>query len=333
MKAVVLRSFGGPEVLSFEDAPKPVPAKGEVLVKVDTAGVGKPDVLFRMGSYPWAPPPPLIIGNEMAGHIVEIGDGVADFAIGDAVHVLNANGGCNAEYVAVPSELMTRLPSDGDLERSVGALNFLLAYCLLHEFGRAEEGQWLYLNGASGGAGVAIIQMAKLAGMKVIAGCSTREKCDFARSYGADHVVNYGAENVRSAVLDFTGGCGVNLFLDQFVGPNFSENFDIIAPMGQIIVYNYVGGMPGLDTLEKLRTNISKCIAMRWFSLHYLDQDLAKRADLMRRVMDLLINDTVENPIFARYPLALASDAHALLDSGAVRGKLVLKPGLSGGEN
>ena len=328
MKAVVLREYGGPEVLSVEDTPMPTPGKGDVLVKVDTVGVGKPDVLFRTGSYPWAPPLPLVIGNEMSGRVVEVGEGVTGFSIGQAVYAVKTDGGCCAEFVLVPAHLLIKLPSDMDIERYVGSINFLLAYCLLYDAAKPTQGQTLYLNGASGGAGIAIIQMAKQAGLQVIAGCSSDEKCEFTKQYGADHVINYSKDNVVDQVLKHTHGSGVHLILDQYVGAEFCNNFDMLVNMGQIIIYNYVGGMPPEDSLTKMAKKIAKCPSLRWFSLHYLDGDIQKRSVFLQNVINLLAEGALKNPIFARYPLASASFAHRLLDEGKVRGKLVLKPGL-----
>ncbi|MCC7248259.1 MAG: zinc-binding dehydrogenase [Lysobacter sp.] len=322
----MLNEYGGPDVLSLEDRPCPAPAAGEVLVKVDTVGVGKPDVLFRTGSYPWAPPLPLVIGNEMAGTIVAVGEGVRGLSVGQPVHALKTDGGCCAEFVAVPSGIVTPLPDGGSMERSVGALNFLLAHCLLHEAGKVTPGQSLYINGAAGGVGIAIIQMAKRAGMRVIAGCSTDEKCAFAIAHGADGAVNYRSDGVEQAVQDFTDDRGVDLILDQYVGAGFLRNFEMLAPLGQVIIYNWVGGMPPADTAAAMTAFISKCPAIRWFSLHYLDAQADRRTAILGQMIELITSGMVGNPIFARLPLAQAAEAHRLLDAGAVLGKLLLKP-------
>lgn len=326
MQAVMLRRHGGPEVLSLEEIAMPRPKAGEVLVKTHTIGVGKPDVLFRTGVYRWLPPLPLVIGNEMAGHVVEVGDGVEDLRRGQPVHVLNITGGCYAQYLAAPAESVIALPEGCNVERAVGALNFLLAYCMLHEVGHVREGQQLYLNGAAGGVGTAIIQLAKLAGMRVIAGASSPAKCAFAKSHGADEVIDYSASDPVQAVLDLTHGRGVNLVLDHIVGPTFGRSFDMLATLGQVVTYNRLAGLPEKNVMQDMVVHLTKSLGLRSFSLHCYDDDIAQRTRLMKRVLGLLVNGFVRVPVADRLPLASAQQAHARLDAGEVLGKLLLKP-------
>src|SRR5688500_11987913 len=180
MQAILLQKHGGPETLDLVDLPTPVPAHGEVLVRAHTIGVGKPDVLVRSGIYPWSKKLPFVLGNEMAGHVVALGEGVSDVVIGQPVLVISRSG-AYAEYAAVPARALTPLPSVMDVEHAVGALNYLAAWAMRHEVTGIERDQTIYLNGASGGVGTAVIQLASLAGATVIAGASSAAKCAFAR--------------------------------------------------------------------------------------------------------------------------------------------------------
>jgi NADPH2:quinone reductase len=326
MQAILVQKHGGPEVLELVDLPTPSPAAGEVLVRVHTIGVGKPDVLVRSGKYVWNRTLPVVIGHEMAGHVVALGEGVTDVAIGQAVLVIQASGGGYAEYASVPARALTPLPAGMDVERAVGALNYLTAWTMLHEVGRLGRGQTLYFNGASGGVGTAVIQLANLAGATVIAGASTDQKCEFARARGAHHVVNYSREEAPQRVHEFTGGRGVDLILDQFVGPRFDRNFEMLATFGQIVVYNLTGGMPDKNVLEAMTKHIAKCPALRVFSLHCYDDRPAKRQELLAGVLGLLASGKVASHVSQRMPLAQARAAHEMLDSGQVLGKLLLKP-------
>jgi NADPH:quinone reductase len=326
MQAILVQKHGGPEVLELVEMPTPSPAAGEVLVRVHTIGVGKPDVLVRSGKYAWNRTLPVVIGHEMAGHVVALGEGVTDVTIGQAVLVIQASGGAYAEYATVPARALTPLPAGMQVERAVGALNYLTAWTMLHEVGRLGSGQTLYLNGASGGVGTAVIQLANLAGATVIAGASTDEKCEFARARGAHHVVNYSREEVPQRVREITNGRGADLILDQFVGPRFDRSFEMLATFGQILVYNLTGGMPDKSVMETMTQHIAKCPALRLFSLHCYDDRPAKRRELLGGVLDLLASGKVASHVSRRIPLAEARAAHELLDSGKVLGKLLLKP-------
>jgi NADPH2:quinone reductase len=326
MQAIMLGRHGGPEVLECVEIPIPTPAAGEVLVRVHTIGVGKPDVLVRTGSYRWNRTLPLVLGHEMAGHVVALGEGVTELNVGQAVLALNAAGGAYAEYASVPVRALMPLPAGMEVERAVGALNYLTAWALLHEMGQAKSGQALYLNGAAGGVGTAVIQLARLAGIEVIAGVSSDDKCTFASQRGADHVLNYSVEDPVMRVQEITSGKGVNLMLDQFVGPNFARNLEMLAPFGQVIIYNLTGGMPAENVLSAMTDHIAKCPALRVFSLHCYDDNPAQRTRMLGTVLGLLASGKVASHISARMSLSHARQAHELLDSGKVLGKLLLKP-------
>jgi NADPH2:quinone reductase len=325
MQAVLLQRHGGPEVLELVDLPTPLPAPGEVLVRAHTIGVGKPDVLVRSGIYPWSKKLPFVLGNEMAGHVVALGEGVADVAVGQAVLVISRSG-AYAEYAAVSARGLMPLPSGMDVERAVGALNYLAAWAMLHEVAGIEREQFIYLNGSSGGVGTAVIQLARLAGATVIAGASSAAKCAFAHARGAHHVIDYSHEDPIARVREITSGHGVDLMLDQFVGPHFERNYEMLATFGQILVYNLTGGMPAQNVLGAMTKHIAKCPALRLFSLHCYDDRPAKRRELLAHVIELLASGEVASHIAQRLPLSEARTAHELLDAGAVLGKLLLKP-------
>lgn len=289
--------------------------------------MGKPDVLFRTGNYPWLPPLPLIIGNEMAGHVAALGPGVEGLEIGQPVHVLNTTGGCYAEYVAVPTSALTPLPDGQGVERYVGALNFVLAWALLHEVGHVRAGQTLYMSGSAGGLGPAVIQLAKRAGVRVIAAASSEEKCAYAKTFGADATVNYGRHDPVGSVLALTQGRGVDLVLDSCLGREFPRVFDMMATLATVVVYSYLDGLPDKDVVALMLARMGKSFGLRFFSLHCYDDDLPKRASLFATVVDLLARGIVTSPVSVRLPLSQARQAHEPLDAGGVLGKLVLKPG------
>ena len=326
MQAIQVHKHGGPEVLELVDIPVPTAGAGQVLVRAHTIGVGKPDVLVRSGSYPWQKNLPVVPGHEMAGHVVALGEGVTDVPLGQAVLVIRASGGGYAEYAAVPARALMPLPASMDVERAVGALNYLAAYAMLHEVAGLQRGRTLYFNGASGGVGTAVIQLANLIGATIIAGASSDAKCEFARARGAHHVINYSREDPVARVRELSGEQGADLILDQFVGPHFDRNYDMLATFGQILVYNLTGGMPEKSVMEAMTRHIAKCPALRLFSLHAYDDRPQKRLEMLSHVIDLLASGTVASHVSQRLPLSQARTAHELLDSGAVLGKILLKP-------
>ena len=209
MKAVQFKETGGPEVLEYVDLPDPTPGPSEVLVKATSFGIGKPDYLLRSGIYKWMPPLPAIIGNEMSGHIAAVGPGVTDFAIGQPVLVFGTGGGRHAELNAVPVDIVTALPASVDLDAAVSIPNYAIAWCLLKEVVHGAEDKTIYVNGASGGVGTAVIDLARNLGMMVIAGAGSADKCAFAARTGADYTINYSIESVPEQEMKMTAGRGV----------------------------------------------------------------------------------------------------------------------------
>ena len=180
MKAILLTRTGDPSVLDYVEVPTPRPKPGEVLVKADTIGVSRPELLVRRGVYPWMPPLPFIPGIEMAGTVAERGAGASRFAVGQKVYVtareLPVRAGCYAEYIAVPERALFALPAEADLEAAACLSNYQVAWHLLHTATRGAPGQSVLIGSASGGLGSAAVQLAKLAGMTAIALVGSRTR-------------------------------------------------------------------------------------------------------------------------------------------------------------
>jgi len=326
MKAIQITKTGGPEVLEFVDLPQPEPGPGEVVIRASAIGVGKPDVLFRTGVYRWMPALPAIPGAEMTGHIEALGAGVSDLRIDEPVLVYHLGGGCYAQYAKVPASAAMRLPPAIDLDDAVSIPNYQVAYALLTEAARGIATKTVYVNGAAGGIGSAVIQLCRLQGITVIAGASSAAKCAFAASQGATHTIDYGRENAAARLLDLTQGHGVDLILDHIVGKDFTDNLKALAPFGLIVSFNALGGMPEKDLFRELRAHLPKSPGVRCFTMHSFDHDPAARQRIGQRVIELFAAGHVRPPIDRRLPLAEAQQAHERLDARAVFGKLILKP-------
>ena len=327
MKAVVLKAFGGPEVLEYTDIEKPVPGPGEVLVKNHYIGVGKPDFVMRSGICPFLDrqPPGLVCGNECTGIVEAVGSEVTAFQPGMRVCVNSGLGyGSHAEYIAVPQKFVTRLPDRFPLKYGTQLLNYSVAWAMLNDVGRGQPGQSIYITGGAGGIGTAVIQTALLQGMTVCASARSDEKCGYIRSLGAQCVFNSTKVTEKEAILEFTKGRGVDLIFDQLAGPRFESQFDYLADFGTIVLYNWLDGSPEVDQLKTIIARSPHAQAVRSFSFHVYDDKPERRAHLQQICLDRIQSGQIVPRFFADLPLAEARAAHELLDGQKIMGKLVL---------
>ena len=241
MKAILLKRPGDPSMLEYVDVATPRPGPGEVLVKADTIGVSRPELLVRRGIYQWMPPLPAIPGIEMSGTVAERGAGATSLAIGQKVFIsareLAQRAGCYAEYIAVPERAPFVLPEGTNLEAAACLSNYQVAYHLLHTATRGAPGQTVLIGSASGGLGSAAVQLAKLAGMTAIAIVGNQTKAHALLAYGADHVIDRSSEDVGARVSAITAGQGADLILDAVGGEHFARFFAMLAPFGQVVSY------------------------------------------------------------------------------------------------
>lgn len=329
MRAVMVRVPGGPEALELVNIPEPRPAPGEVRVRAQAIGIGKPDVMVRRGIYPWMPPLPVIPGNELAGVVDEVGEGVATPRLGDRVLVssreLAQRGGCYAEAICVPADAVYALPATVSAIDAVALGNYQLALALLFEAG-AVTPRSVLVHGAAGGVGTALLQTARAHGMLAIGVASNAEKCAFASAAGASHMIDRSVEDVRTRVRELTDGMGVDMVLDPIGGPGFSDGLDLLAARGTLMSYGIMRGLPDKNLLGELRRLLGRSLAIRSYSIHALDHEPALRRRLMDRAIDLVSSGTVVPPAATIFGLAEAREAHERLDAAQVLGKLVLVP-------
>jgi NADPH2:quinone reductase len=326
MHAIIIRKAGGPDVLDHVEVPVPRPAEGEVLVRAASIGVGKPDVLFRTGVYRWMPPLPAIIGSELTGTIEAVGPGVTDLVPGQTVLVNYPAGGCYADFVAAPRRRVTPLPPGIDADDANCIHNYVTAWALLFEAARGVEIGSLYINGAAGGIGTAVIDLARLHGITAIAGVGSAAKAEFIRGRGAAHAVDYSRQNVVETVLGLTDGKGVDLILDHVIGKSFTDSLDMLAQMGMIVSFNALGGFPEKELFSQMRAHLPKCPAVRCFTAHYYDSHPEKLGQVTADIIALFAQGKIKPAIHGVLPLAEARRAHEMLDGREILGKLVLRP-------
>jgi NADPH2:quinone reductase len=326
MKAIQIQSYGGPDVIEVVDLPKPEPTPDQVLVRAHSLGVGYPDVLLRTGIYKWKPALPTILGNEMTGHIEAVGANVKGLSEGQAVLVFGTGGGRYAEYNAVDPTLISVLPDSVDLDAATTIPNYLVAWAALHGVAHSERAKTVYVNGAAGGTGTAMLDLCRSEGIATIAGTSSDEKCEFASTLGTLGTVNYTREDIAEKVLAITGGRGVDVSFDQLGGDALIKSLDMLAPLGLVVLYNALVGAPSEDLFAALRERRGHSLGVQCFSLHSYDGDLDERARIFDAIIEKFAAGELSPPIYDRLPLDDARHAHELMDDRKILGKLILKP-------
>ena len=299
-------------------------------VRAKAIGVGKPDVLVRKGIYRWQPPMPAIPGNELAGEVIEISSATKGLInLGDRVLVssreLTSRGGCYAEEIVVPEQSLFQLPDSISYESAVALPNYQLAGALLYESGNKVP-QSLLIHGAAGGVATAIMQIAQLDGITAIGTVSSETKKDFAQLAGGKWILNRHTEDIKKRVFEITSGAGVDLVLDHVGGQGFVHNLNYLAPLGTLVSYNIMGGLPEQNLLEAMRSIGSISPAIRCFTIHTLDKVPLIRRSLMERAIFFATEKKILPPQPNIFHLSEAFKAHQLLDSGNFLGKIVLFP-------
>jgi len=336
VRQVVIVRHGAPEVLQSREAADPVPAAGEIRIAVRAAGVNFADVLARLGLYPDAPKPPVVVGYEVSGVVDAIGPGVATHRAGDRVVALTRFGGY-ADRAIVPADLAFAIP--GQLDHASAAaipVNYLTAHIALRRMANLAAGETVLVHGAGGGVGIAATQIAKLRGATVL-GTASASKHEAIRAIGVDHAIDYRRGDVVGDVRRLTNGRGVDVVLDPIGGRSFADSYRLLAPLGRLIVYG-VSSMAGGERRSLLRA-LTVLVQMPRFkplslmnrnrgvfglNVGHLWDERARLADAMRQVLDDVAAARLR-PIVARtFPLERADDAHRFLQTRSNIGKVVL---------
>ncbi len=243
MKAVVADLPGGPETLRYIDIPTPQPGPGEVLVKIEGIGVNFIDVYFRKGFYK-VPESPVKLGSEAAGTVAAAGQGVS-FKPGERVAYAMARGSY-AEYAVVPQSVLVPLPDSVTFEQGAAVmLQGMTAHYLTHSTFHLQPEQTCLIHAAAGGAGLLLVQMAKIIGATVIGTVSTQEKAALAKEHGADHIILYSETDFLPEVKRLTNDKGVDVVYDSVGGPTFHRSLDCLRPRGMMASFGQSGGPVG----------------------------------------------------------------------------------------
>jgi NADPH2:quinone reductase len=324
MRHIQAEGAGGPEVLKLVTGPLPIVKPDEVLIRVAAAGVNRPDVAQRQGSYPPPPGASPLLGLEVAGEIVQAGPDVTTLKPGDHVCAL-ANGGGYAEYCAVPAAQCLPYPAgyDGLRAAAVPETAFTV-WANLFQAGRLTAGQTALVHGGSGGIGVTAIQFAHAFGATVYATAGSDEKCEAIRKLGADAAINYRTEDFVSVIKDLTKGRGVDVILDMVGAPYMAKNVRSLALDGRLVMIAFLGGskVENFDFLQLMVKRLT--VTGSTMRPRTTAQKGAIAAGLLEKVWPLLDGGQCAPVIHATFPLAEASDAHRLMESSQHIGKIML---------
>jgi NADPH2:quinone reductase len=322
IKAIRIHSNGGPEVMKWEDVPRPEPGPGEALIKQEAAGLNYIDVYFRSGLYK-APTMPLIIGQEGAGTVTAIGQGVTGLLPGDRVAYAGALGGYATERV-IAADRLVKLPDSIDFKTAAAMmLQGMTAQYLIRRTYAVKPGDTIVLHAAAGGVGLILCQWAKHLGATVIGVVSTEQKAELARAHGAAHTV-IGHANLVPEVKRITGGAMVPVVYDSVGKDTWDSSLDCLAPLGLMVSYgNASGPVPPVDI------SILSAKGSLYVTRPNLMTYTAKRADLEKvsgELFDVVAKGVVKIEVNQTFPLQDAAAAHIALESRKTTGSTVLLP-------
>lgn len=323
MRAVVAKRPGGPDVLEIEMRPLPIPGEGEILIKVEAAGVNRPDALQRMGHYPPPPGASDVLGLEAAGVVVARGPSATRHAEGARVTALIPGGGYADFCVAHESNALPIPSALSATEAAAIPETYFTVWTNVFDRGALKPGETLLIHGGTSGIGTTAIGLAKAFGAKVIATAGSEEKARRCEQLGADLGINYRTDDFVARTLAATDGCGADVILDMVGGEYVERNYAAAAVDGRVVQIAYLRGQ---KTTIDLRAIMLKRLIHTGSTLR--PRSPAEKAiianALLTRVWPLIDAGHCKPVIDSVFPLAEAAKAHARMESGAHIGKIVL---------
>lgn len=324
MKALLCTHYGTPEELELADLPDPVPQAGEIVVRVKAAALNFFDTLIIQGKYQTKPAFPFSPSAEFAGEVESVGPGVKDFKTGD--RVLGFTGyGAARELIAVPAQALTPIPDELDFDRAAGlCVTHGTTLYALQNRAHLKPGETLAVLGASGGVGLAAIEIGKLMGARVIACASSPEKLDFARKHGADEGIDYATENLKDGLRRVTNGKGVDVIYDPVGGAYAEAALRGIAWEGRYLVIGFAAGDIPKVPFNLYLLKSANVLGVFWGAWTERDPDghRANTAQLLKWAAD----GRLSSHVHAVYPLSEAAAALKAIAERKVMGKVILRP-------
>ena len=325
MNFIQIEKHGDPDVLKLSSRSVPDPGLDEVLIRVEAAGVNRPDIMQRKGLYPPPPGATDVPGLEVSGIVVKTGKNVAEPKMGSQVGALVSCGGY-AEYCLASASICLPVPEKISLEHAAGIPEtFFTVWTNVFERGQLKSGETLLVHGGSSGIGTTSIQLGKAFGATVYTTAGTQEKCEYCKNLGADAAINYNENDFEAEIKTLTENRGVDVILDMVGGPYFPKNIKILAAEGRLL---QIALMQGYKAEVDFRPLLMKRVTLTGSTLR--PRSIKEKAEIARalrkEVWPLLDSGTIRPIIHQTFPLEKAADAHRLMESSSHIGKILLKP-------
>jgi len=329
MRAVLMTATGDADVLQLQNIPDPSDiGPDELLIRLKAAGVNPIDTKLRRNGLYFTDAMPAILGCDGAGVVEKIGENVTDFSPGDGVYFcyggLGKKSGNYAEYIVIPSLSAAKKPVTCDFVAAAAApLVLITAWEALFDRAAMQSGQKVFIHAGAGGVGHVAVQLAKIAGCEVATSVSSVEKAAFARTLGADCVINYRKQNLGEALLDWTHGNGVDIAFDTVGGDAFRQLIPAIRVYGDLVTILQVPDDADWKTLRLRNIRVSQELMLSPMILA-LPEGLAHQADILRQCAVFMDAGKLSIHVSEQFPLAGAADAHRKIEAGGIYGKLAL---------
>jgi NADPH2:quinone reductase len=324
MRYVAVETPGGPEAMRLATGPVPAPRPDEVLIRVQAAGINRPDVQQRKGAYPPPPGASPVLGLEAAGTIAAMGEAVTGWTIGDQVTAL-CNGGAYADYVAAPATQCLPWP-DGFSAQDAAALpeTSFTVWANLFDIGRLQPGESVLVHGGTSGIGVTAVQFATAFGAKIYATAGSAEKCAACEKLGAAAAINYRDSDFLEEIKRLTDGAGVDIVLDMIGAPYMTRNLRALKRDGRLVYIAFMGGSR-VESLDLLPIMVKRLTVTGSTMRPRTSQEKAAIAQSLRRVAWPWMDQGRCKPLIDRvFPFAEVAEAHRLMESSSHIGKIIL---------
>lgn len=320
MKAIIVKEFGGAGVLKFEELADLIPKENQILVKIEAAGVNPVDTYIRSGTHAQKPVLPYTPGKDAAGIVGKTGENISKFKTGDRVLTTGSVTGTYAEFCLCEENQLIKLPENVSFEQGAGVfVPFATAYRALFQKAKVQTGETLLVHGASGAVGIAAIQWAKNAGLKIIGTASSESGKNLAREQGADFVFDHSKENYLEEIKEATGGKGVDIILEMLANENLQKDFEVLKMFGRIVV---IGNRGSLDFNP--RAVMGKDASIFGMSLFNAPED--EMGEIYQAIFRGLSAGFLNPFVGKSFPLAEAAAAQRAVIEEKAFGKIVLKP-------
>ncbi len=339
MKSVWIPRFGKPEVLEVRESEDPLPALGEVRIRVEAAGINFAEIMARQGLYQDAPPPPMVVGYEVSGVIDAVGERVDPARKGQRVLAMTRFGGY-ADTVCVPSEQAYEMPESMTFEEGAALpVTYLTAYHMLFNVFRVRAGDHVLIHQAAGGVGTAACQLCRSVEGVTTYGTASKSKHDYVRTNGCDHPIDYHSLDYADEIRRLTGGHGVDVVLDALGGTDWKKGYDLLRPGGMLIPFGWAN-MAKFGK-RKMTHVVGQLARMPWWTpmklmhenkgvagvnMGHLWDEREMTREAFTKLLQLYQAGAIKPQIDRSFPLEQASDAHAYIEAGQNVGKVLLTP-------